>query len=183
MKASTSFSASSIRVPSLGNLSPIRARPSVRTVLRLQQTLGNREVARLLAPPLPPAQAAELLPVPVMPAPPLRQRLTAAWGRLSRRPDEKKVALAGALLLLGIDVGSTTVKTMASMQKNGYPNSDVIRVKRAKNPCCRSISRATAYPCAAIASNCSVVSRARLVGKDRATFQCESFPPGTLVAI
>jgi hypothetical protein len=62
----------------------------VRTVLRLQQTLGNREVVRLLAPRLPAAQAAELLPVPATPAPPLRQRLTAAWGRLSGRPDEKK---------------------------------------------------------------------------------------------
>ncbi|CAN7510808.1 hypothetical protein LJR084_003657 [Variovorax sp. LjRoot84] len=62
-----------------------RALP-VRTVLRLQQTIGNREVARLLTPRLPPSQTKEL----PTPAPHLLQRLAAAWGRLSGRSSEAK---------------------------------------------------------------------------------------------
>jgi hypothetical protein len=68
-----------------------RALP-VRTVLRLQQTIGNREVVRLLMPRLPPPQATELRssPAPATPVPPLQLRLAAAWGRLSRRLPEGK---------------------------------------------------------------------------------------------
>jgi hypothetical protein len=59
----------------------------VRTVLRLQRTIGNREVGRLLTPrlPAPPAAPTEVQALPMVipaPAPPLQQRLTAAWTRL-----------------------------------------------------------------------------------------------------
>jgi hypothetical protein len=66
----------------------------VRTVLRLQQTLGNREVARLLTPRLPPPQTTALQTLPMLPTPvptlPLQQRLAAAWSRLSGRSSEEK---------------------------------------------------------------------------------------------
>ena len=64
----------------------------VRTVLRLQQTLGNREVARLLTPRPPPPQNTALQTLPMLPTPAptprLQQRLAAAWSRLSGRSSE-----------------------------------------------------------------------------------------------
>ena len=68
----------------------------VRTLLRLQQTIGNREVARLLAtPPTPaPSTAVAALPrtdvVPVVeatvaPARSWRERLSGSWTRLAGR--------------------------------------------------------------------------------------------------
>jgi hypothetical protein len=65
----------------------------VRTVLRLQKTLGNREVARLLTPRLPPPetitglQTLPMLPTPAA-TPRLQQRLAAAWGRLAGRSSQ-----------------------------------------------------------------------------------------------
>lgn len=59
-----------------------------RTVLRLQQTLGNREVVRLLGAstsPTPPAPCAPAEPHRV----PLRARLAIAWGRMKRGEVEK----------------------------------------------------------------------------------------------
>ena len=60
-----------------------------RFVLRLQQTVGNREVVRLLAPrPVPPmalVHSPSTLPVHVRPASRM-ERVAAWWRRLWRRP-------------------------------------------------------------------------------------------------
>ncbi|WP_431272985.1 hypothetical protein ACQ858_12075 [Variovorax ureilyticus] len=54
-----------------------------RTVLRLQQTLGNREVVRLLAVSPSSTPPASCAPTEV-PRVPLRTRLAIAWGRMKR---------------------------------------------------------------------------------------------------
>jgi len=65
-----------------------------RTVLRLQQTLGNREVARLLAVSPPSTTCASATPQAlcapaVVPRVPLRARLAIAWGWMTGDKAEK----------------------------------------------------------------------------------------------
>jgi hypothetical protein len=92
-----------LRLPYQGSDGDGRRALSPRTVLRLQQTLGNREVVRLLAPPpSPPLATVELEARPsasatwpalrapgVVPRVPLKTRVAIAWARMTRgRADE-----------------------------------------------------------------------------------------------
>jgi hypothetical protein len=66
----------------------------VRSILRLQQTIGNREVVRLMASPPDAPLVCQAESLPAVPWPPVaatwsaahwRQRLSLIWGRFARR--------------------------------------------------------------------------------------------------